>query len=477
MTVRGGAISLAGTAFRACVQISANIVTARILGPDAYGVAAVVLALAVLIELVRTNGFATVVLRSGDLEGPVLVALHRMSVRLGCVLAAAVGCTGGVLLIAVPHGPYGPLLVAIAIAFPLAGRVAVPVASLVRCQQVGRVVAVESVAVVLGAATAVTLAAAGAGPFAMIAQVVVLWAATATGIAALRGTPTGRAAPWTAVRSMTGAARDLSLVQVVSLAARTGDRVLVAAVFSPAVAGLWVQAMQLMTLPLDQIGAAVQRVAVPAFTAAGPDGVRRRYRRIVQTVTLLAWPVLALLGVLAGPVVDLLFGAAWAGSAEILPFLAGAGGAQALGFAAVWYFVASGRSGRQVRWAFVSQPVLLGALVVALPWGVHGMATAYAVVCAGLVVPSFLVATRGSGIRLRDLGSSAVPGALAAAAAVLVALAVRSVAPPGAVAAVLLPAGTGMVAAVLVAAVFPAVRAVATGLRPGVVTVEGGTAP
>lgn len=458
MILRSGLLSLGGTAVRAVVQIAANVVVARLLGPDAYGTAAAVLALAIVLELVRNGGFAAVVLRSVDPSAPVLVALHRSSTLVGVVLGAAVALAGCLVLWAAPEAPYGVLLLAISGAFPLAGFVAVPIAGMVRRHRMGRVVAVESAAVVAGAAAAIALGAAGVGAVALIAQVVTLWVVVAVGVVALHGVPRGASARWASIRSMAGTARDVSLVQAVSLVARAGDRVLVTVFFGPGAAGLYVQAMQLMALPLDQIGAAVHRVAVPVLAAASGEDLRRRYRQLVGTVTLLAWPVLAVLGVLAEPVVRLLFGVAWVASSELLPFLAVAGGAQALGFTAVWYFVASGRAGRQVRWALVSQPVVLGALFVGTAWGVGGIAAAFAVASVVLVIPAFLVSTRGTGMRLHDLLVPAVPAAAASLAAALVAELVRAVAATGPVLSVLVPGAGGAAVAVLVAWTFPAVR-------------------
>lgn len=456
--VRSGLFSLAGTALRASVQIAANVVVARLLGPDAYGTAATVLALGIVLELVRNSGFAAVVLRSGDQPTAVLVALHRASTLVGVLLAAVVGCAGLAVLVAVPGVPYGPLLLVVGMAFPLAGFVAVPVAGMARRHEMAGVVAIESVAIVLGAVVSIVLALAGVGPLAVVAQVLVLWVVVAIGVVAVHAVPRGAPAPWAEVRSMAGLARDVSLVQLVSLVARAGDRVLAAVLFGPAASGFYVQAMQLMTLPLDQIGAAVQRVAVPALASAARDDLRRRFRQLVGTVTLLAWPLLALLGLLAGPVVRLLFGVEWLGSAALLPHLAVAGAGQALGFVAVWFFVASGRARRQVRWALVSQPVVIAALVVGATWGVRGMATAFAAACVALVVPAFLVAARGSGLRLRDLFVPVVPAAVGSVAAVIAAEVVRAALPTTLVWSVVVPGATGMATAVLAACAFPAVR-------------------
>lgn len=457
--MRSGLISLAGTAARAAVQIAANVIVARILGPGAYGVAAVVLGLAVVLELVRSSGLAAVVLRSGSLAEPVVVALHRASICVGVVLGAVVALAGAVLLSGASTRPYGGLLLVIAVAFPMAGTVAVPIARMARQHEMGRVVVVESAAVVLAAGVAVGAASAGAGPIAVVVQVVVLWAVVALGVAVQGRMPRGVRAPWPTVRPLVRTARHLSSVQLISVVARAGDRSLVAVLFGSAASGMWAQAVQLVALPLEQIGAGVQRVAVPALAGADGADLRRRFRRLVGTTTLLVWPVLAVLGVLAGPVVALLFGPQWLGSGVLLPFLVVAGAAQAMSYSAVWYFVASGRSDVQLRWALVTQPVIVIALVVGSVGGVVPMAAAYASACLVLVVPSFTVATRGSGIRLVDLLGAVVPAAVAATAAAATAWVVHRAVPQDAVLGVLVPGVCAAVVALTVAVAFPAVRA------------------
>lgn len=458
--VRSGVLSLAGTVLRAVVQIGTNLVLARVLGPHAYGVAAAVLGLAIVLELLRSSGIAAVVLRSADLSSSVLVALHRISASVGLALGVLVAIVGAVLLAALPSTPYGPLVLAIAVAFPLAGAVAVPAAGMAREHAMGQLVAVESCAVLLASGAAVCAVLAGLGPLAVVVQVVVLWSLVALGVVGLGRVPRGAAAPWTDLRSAVGSARDVSLVQVVGAVVRAGDRTLVAALFGPAAAGAWAQAMQLVALPLEQVGAAVQRVAVPVLASSTGDALVWSFRRVAGCTTLLVWPLLAVLGVLAEPVVTLLFGPAWTASAAILPVLAVAGAAQALSSTAVWYFVASGRSAVQLRWSFVSQPVILTALVVGSLAGVVGTAVGYAAACVALVVPSFLVATRGAAVRLLDLVLAAVPAGAAATAAAVCAWFVHDNVPSGPLASVVLPGGCAALVALLVAACFPSVRGV-----------------
>ncbi|QZQ54468.1 oligosaccharide flippase family protein [Curtobacterium sp. TC1] len=446
---------------RAGVQIAANLVVARILGPEHYGQAAVVLGLSVVLELVRSGGFASVVLRSGDQPVAVLAALHRMSALAGLALGLVVASVGIAFLTLAPEDPYGVLLLTIAVAFPISGTAAVPIATMVQRSEMGRVVAVESTAAVVGAVIAVALAVAGAGPLAVIAQVVVMWIIVGVGITMLRRVPwvpRDDVAPWSTVRPMVGLAVDVSLVQVISMVSRTGDRVLAIALFGPAASGFWTQANQLVSMPLDQVGAAVQRIAVPALAAAGSAKLLDRSRQFVAATTLLVWPVLALLGVLAEDVVGLLFGPTWRSTADLVPFIAVAGAAQALGCVPVWFFVSSGRVRAQVRWVLVAQPVTVLALVVGSVWGVRGMAIGSAAAAVSLVLPSFAVALRGSGLSTWRVVSAAGPAALVASVAGGSAWLAQSVAPTDAFSAVLVPAVSGLLTGCLAAVAFPSSR-------------------
>ncbi|MGG7510428.1 oligosaccharide flippase family protein [Plantibacter sp. YIM 135249] len=401
---RGGLVTAGGTWLRFVLQLGTVVVVARVLGPTEYAAAAVVLLVATLAELLRSQGIATAVVQSSSLTSPIASTLHWINLAAG-VLAGAV-----MLLLSPTLAPFvggqdmlaGALL---GVVFLAAGAGGVPAALLNRNLELRVIAIAEIVAMAIGCAVALSSALAGAGAMALVWQAGVY--------AVVLALITVLACPWrpgrpTAWRDAAGSLRfagAVASVQALNGVTRNVDRVIVGGMFGPAAAGLYAQAAQLLTLPLEQINGPLQRIALPLLSRVRDERERfaRSFRLIVSIVGYVLWPVFAVLGVLAVSIVEVLFGHEWADTASLFQILVVAGIAQALGYVNVWLFVASGNVGKQVAWAVISRPIVLGSFFLGLPWGVHGVAWAFSICSAALVVPGFLVARSGTGLRMRDV--------------------------------------------------------------------------
>lgn len=403
--VRGAAVTAAGTAARFAVQLGTTVVLARLLGPHAYGFAAVTVVIGGLVELLRASGLATVITRAPQLSGRSASTLHLISIAIGITAAGAVVLAAPAIASLTGFADHRQLVVLLGLAFIPAGVVAVPGAVLVRNLRFGVVSGAEVVAMVTAASVAVLLAVTGAGAVALAAQLLVFTTVIAV-VVTLR-------CPWRAsrparpreLRADLGLAVSLSGVQVLTFLSRNVDRLIVGAAFGPSAAGLYAQASQLLVLPLDQLAAPLQRVAVPVLARVQADRERfvDYYRRLAGTAALVLWPVFTILAAAAGPLIELLFGPAWSGSVPIFRVLAIAGIAQTVGYVTVWVFVATGQGKQQALWALVSRPIVAAACFLGIPFGPIGMATTVSVVSVLFVVPGFLVAARRPGLRLADL--------------------------------------------------------------------------
>lgn len=459
--VRGAAATAAGTAGRFAAQLAATVVVARLLGPEAYGFAAVSVLLGGIAELVRSGGIAALVARAPRLDGATASLLHVLSCAVGGVVAALVAIVSGPVAALAGFPDHGLLVLVLGLAFVPAGFACVPGALLVRNLRLGALSSAEVVATVLGAAAAVTIAALGGGPVALVVQFLVFSVLTAAAIWGRCPWRPGRPTALRRLRSELGFAANVSGVQVLTFISRNVDRVLVGAAFGRTAAGLYAQASQLVALPLEQVAAPMQRVAVPVLARVLDDRERfvRYYRRILGTVALVLWPLLALLVVGADHLVHLLFGPAWAGSVPLFRLLAIAGIAQTIGTVTVWVFTATGQGVRQTIWALVSRPLVAGAGFAGLPFGTEGVAVGVSTAALVLVVPGYLLAARRAGLRLRDLvaplGAPTLVALAAAGGAIGTAALVAAAGPLAGCSAI---GGAGIVAAAFVVLVVPRLR-------------------
>jgi PST family polysaccharide transporter len=456
---RGGLVTAAATATRFVVQLLTTVVVARVLGPAEYGFAVVVVLVTGLAELLRVGGIGALVNQAPRLTASGASTLHLLSATVGIVAAGGLVVAAGPLAPALGFPGATTSLRVLALTFVAAGFSAVPTALLARNLRFVPLAVLEVTSMLIGVVLALVLALHGAGSVSLAVQAVAFTALLAVGTVLTTPWRPSRPARFSALRPELVFAADVTFVQLLNFAARSLDKVVVGAAFGPAAAGLYAQAGQLLTIPLEQVNGPLQRVAVPVLARVAADTERFvRYYRVLTALTgYVLWPTFAVLAVLADSVVALLFGPPWEGSVPIFRVLVVAGFAQTLGYVTVWVFVATGQGRRQSIWALISRPIVLLSCFVGLPWGVTGMATAFSLCSLVLVVPGFLVAGRAPGLTLGDLVVPILRPALVAAVAGSAALLTRGTeAPPfGGVA---LGTGAALAAAGILVAGLPPIR-------------------
>src|SRR5689334_22157588 len=123
-TVRGGLVTAVGTWARFAIQFGTVVAIARMLGPEQYGIAAIVLVFATLAELIRTSGVVNAVIQRSDLTPARAATLHWFC----CAVGATIGVAGAALYLVVGGTPANGLLFAVLVFS--AGVGAVPAALL-----------------------------------------------------------------------------------------------------------------------------------------------------------------------------------------------------------------------------------------------------------------------------------------------------------------------------------------------------------
>jgi O-antigen/teichoic acid export membrane protein len=192
--------------------------------------------------------------------------------------------------------------------------------------------------------------------------------------------------------------------------------------------GYYALAFNLSSFPWNLLSTAVRPIAVPAFARFQHDNIRLRevFLRWFHLLMSATVPICTLLGVLALPLVTVVYGSKWRPAASALVFLAALGGLRVAIDFCYDLFVAVGES----RALVYIQGLWLVALVPALTIGarhdgIQGVGIAHVVVAAGIIAPVYLFALRRRhGLRpLAVIGAVARPlvgGFFAAAAGVAV---------------------------------------------------------
>jgi PST family polysaccharide transporter len=206
------------------------------------------------------------------------------------------------------------------------------------------------------------------------------------------------------------------------------DYIVTGRVLGAVALGLYLQAFNLASWPVNVFSLVVRRVSLAAFARVQEDPGERQavFAKMAMVLAIPTLPVCAILGLLAWPIVSTLYGSAWVGSAVALQFLALLGVVRVASELAYDFLVALGRS-RTTLWL---QAGWLIALVVCLPigaWlgGIEGVALAHAAVAVILMLPAYAIAVTRTGISVKALAAPLARPFLGAVLMVAVILVVR----------------------------------------------------
>lgn len=443
VTAENGEPSLTATAASAAVwatgqvwgvrvlTLATYVVLARLLSPADFGVVAIALVVVSLAQVLQEQGLSQAIVQRPDLSRAHVDAAFWCISGVSALLAGLVAGSALMLdrLVDGSSDLRGVLLMLSPVIL-LSGGASVPTALLQRDLRHRALAARTLVSALLGSAVGIVAAVLGLGPYALVLQVL---AATVAGLVALIVTVDWRPSPRfsrAAARDMAAVGSALAGMQVLNEVRLRAPVLVVGALHPIAAVGLLSAGQRLHSTASDTVFAAVNAVALPAFSRARGDAQRLRRGMLVtlRAGSLAAVPTFGTLAMFAGDLVPLLLGEEWTGAGGVVSVLAVGGLVQVVTLPVHWALIASGRTRVPLLAAIAALALLFPLLLLLRSDGAVGAAAAMVLVTVVLTPVLVLDAVRGAGVlTLADIARALRPAALAGAALVATALLVRPV--------------------------------------------------
>ena len=404
-SLRAGAVSVAGRALNALIQIGSVLFLARLLSPEDYGLVSMVTALTGFAPFLVDLGTRDAIVQRSRITRSEVSALFWLTLAIGVSFAVIAASSGP--LIARFYGE--PRLRTIALVSSLtfiACSLSVQHYALMRRALMFRQLAtIELAASVISASGAITMAYLGAGYWALVIRPVASLFLCAFGVwATCRWWP-GKPEITDGVRESLKFGVNITGFTLTDFASRSADRVSIGFRTGPAGLGQYQNAMFVYDNLLDVLVYPLHGVAVSSLSKLRDDlgQLRRSWGQAVMTVAFYAMPAFGLLAVTSQDLIVLLLGAKWASAGLLLSVLAFRGIPHCVERTLGWLHVAAGRTDRWARWGLFAACVQFCALLCGLPFGPIGVATAYALAMFALFVPAIAYAGRPLGIGAADV--------------------------------------------------------------------------
>lgn len=427
---RGVAWTAATRVLIQVITLGGQVVLARLLRPEDFGLVALVLVVNGFAALLTELGLTAAVVQARRLTDRLLSTAFWVGAMSGAVITAVVYAAAP--LVAQFYGdPRVVLLLHVSSLVFVLNLSSVPMALLQRSLRFRTAGQLEVVGTITGMAATITFAALGMGAMSLVLGPLVqtvtmnllLWAT-------VRWVPRGLvrrqelAELWRFGGGLTGA-------NLLGFISRNADTVLLGRTVSAAELGLYSRSYALMMMPLAQVSSVLSRVLLPAFAEmqGDPARLRRAWGTTVRTSLVVGLPVGLGVASTAPALVETLYGREWLGMVTTLVLLSASVPPQLLGRNLGPVFQALGRTGLQFRLALLTTLATLLAILVGLPWGIDGVALALFVKSwLALAIP-LLPALRLIGMPAMDLWRASRGLLLAGGVLVVVTVTARCAAP------------------------------------------------
>jgi O-antigen/teichoic acid export membrane protein len=384
---RLGAVAARGVAWtggaqilRQLIQVAGQLILVRLLQPDDFGLLGMAMFFIGMGQLLADFGVGSALVQSRTHDERAISSCFWLNLGVAAVLAALVLACAPLVGRFYGRVDLAPLIAVLSLNLLLSGLQVVPNALLYRDLRFGQLARAQVTGSVVGAVAAISLAAAGAGVWSLVAQPLV----GTTAHLVLTWHSTRWVPRWTfdtvAVKPLARFSAALLGTNLIGYGNRNIDNLLIGRFLGAGPLGHYAMAVQLMLYPLQQVSSVIVRVLFPTLVQIKDDLPRLRgaYLKAVGTIAFVTFPLMGGLFSVADDFVTVVFGPTWAPMVPALRVLCWVGMMQSVGTTVGSIYLAIGRPESALRVTLTAAPVIAAGIAAGLPWGIHGVALGYA---------------------------------------------------------------------------------------------------
>jgi PST family polysaccharide transporter len=402
---RGGIIAMAAQPIRMLIQFFITAVMARLLEPDAFGLVAMATAVTGFVALFSELGLTAATIQRGQVDQDMVSGLFFIGLGISIVLVPIVCAFAPIAVWFFNDTRVSGLIMLMSLSFPLAALGSQHTALLLRSMRwmtlqwtglVGH--AAGGIAGILVAwktdlgywSLAVTTL------VAQIVTLVLIWTACPWRPSLV--------SDWRGARSSLHFGAYLAGFSVVNFFHRQLDNIIVGWRFGATELGFYSRGYQLMLLPQNLFNGPLSAALEPSLSRLQnePERWRQAFLDALGLVMFLGAGTAACLIAVSDPLIAIVYGPGWEKAATIFQWLAVSLFAGIPMNASGWLYVSLGKTRRMFAWSLIFVPIVGLGFLLAIPYGVVGIAASYAITMNLLLLPCFAFATRVSPVSFLD---------------------------------------------------------------------------
>jgi PST family polysaccharide transporter len=399
-------------------RLIVSILLARLLSPETFGLIAVAMTTILALEVIKDLGTGAAVIQRPSVDQRLLSSTFYLNVAAG-VVAGGLMALGAPLIAGLFDTPAAtPVVRALSLVLVLGGLSQTHHAVMRRKMRFSSVAAVEMTGALVNGGLSIVLALGGAEVWSMV-------------YGAIAGSAAGTVVAWftsgwkpssmlsiVSLRSIAGFSLHTAAYNATTFVLQNTDKLLVGRWLGTAPLGIYSLAQRTISYPMESIAQVLMAVLFPALSRVQDDNeaLRRGYFRATGAIAFVTLPLMFGTAVVAGPLVETVFGQKWAALVPLLWFMAPAGALGGMLSVVNTLYSAKGRADQLFRWGLASGLFTIGMFALGLQWGLKGLAVTYLLVMVVLTPVGFAFVLRLIDTRLSAMLRSLAPYFLMTAA-------------------------------------------------------------
>lgn len=428
--IRGGSLLFATSILGMVLSMAAQVVLARLLTPDDFGVVAMGMVLVNFVMLFKDFGLSVAIIREPTITHREVTQIWWLNTLLGVGIGAAVFAGAPSVGVFYDDARVSLVLRSLSLVFVLAPMSAHHLAILNRKMRFGDVAKIGAWASFIGIAVGVFAGWSSHSYWALVwAQIAIHTSTLALAWSSTRWFPGMPGRDWS-IRRMVGFGGNVTGFNLINYLSAYAGNLLIGWQFGAGPLGLYDKANSLFMTPVRNIYKPVSGVMVPALSrlSGDDDRYRRAYSEALEKTSLIIMPAMAWLSVSADWVVAALLGEKWQACSPLLMMFAIVGLGNCLARPTGWLFMTQDRTSEMLRWGVLSGLVRMGGVALGLFWGVVGVAASFCLISFLFLIPGsvFLSGRKGPVSARNQIVAALFPAAIALSAA-SIGLAVRTI--------------------------------------------------
>lgn len=413
--MRSGLARLIGQAISLALKLLALVVLARLLSPSDFGIAAMVTVITGVLDIFNSSGISSATIQAANVTHAQISRMFWINVLVSSALAAVCVFSAPIQASFYHEPRLIPVAVGLGLGFVIAGFALPHAAILQRNLRFVTLTTIESGSALASTLLQIYAAATGWGYMSFVVGALsynLLWALAAA--AATRFIPDP---PWkrAEVGSMLRFGSVVTLNTLIVYIGYNIEKVLLGRTWGADALGQYGRAYSLTNMPAASLNAAFVGVSLSALSRLQHDLERLKsyfltgyglLMSITAPLTLLCW-------IYAEDIVAVALGPKWAASAEVFRLLSPTVLTLGIINPLSPLMLARGQQRRSLALACIIAPLVLIAVVIGLPYGPTGVATAYSTAMILWCAPHVILVLRGTNISPLDLVRAVMKPAMA----------------------------------------------------------------